>query len=181
MGKDRKPSIINYFSAIAGNWFSIMSGGLSIPFAFAALYLQDPNIKLLFVILAICCLLIAPYIVWSKERKALIQAQIKLDEREKRRSIMDKLGEYLLNGQQICILNNAQNTPALIQEAEEWGGKVEKYLDGNLGISYVARFRDGSGLPLGMHQLSSIPHINVNSFMHVRLARLHLFIEECRD
>lgn len=69
------PTIRNFLRAFGDQWFTRMSGPLTVPFAIAALVVPGTILKLLFAILAIISGLFASYGVWAKERLAVLKAK----------------------------------------------------------------------------------------------------------
>ena len=78
-----------------------------------------------------------------------------------------------------CHQTAKDRKPAPEQQVEDWAREVEKYLfaEDSLGDSYVARFRNSAGLPLGMTTLMP-PYSHVEGYLKTRNARLSEFIQE---
>lgn len=58
-----------FIRALGGQWFTAMSGPLSVPFAFLALLVGSTGLKIVFGVLAITCAVFASYWVWRTERQ----------------------------------------------------------------------------------------------------------------
>jgi len=64
----RSTSFWAFLRAFGANWFTLMSGPLSVPFTFIALIVENTWLKVLFGLLAIICAVVASYLVWRQER-----------------------------------------------------------------------------------------------------------------
>jgi hypothetical protein len=64
------------------------------------------------------------------------------------------------------------------QEAQSWADNVEAYFHKEMDDSYIARFRNGSGLPLTVNSIHSVPHRNLWAGLWIRTSRLQEFIKE---
>lgn len=62
------PTVRNFVRAVGHKWFTAMSGPLSVPLAFFALFLENVWLKMLFGLLAIVCAFFASFWVWRTER-----------------------------------------------------------------------------------------------------------------
>ena len=95
----------------------------------------------------------------------------------------DGLTELMLGGQSLMHRLTATDEPLETIEPAvmEWAQSVEVWLGENLEASYIARFRNGAGIPIGtyvMRRSLNTKEGPLNGFMRVRLARLGQFIEE---
>ncbi|SFI32521.1 hypothetical protein [Bradyrhizobium sp. Gha] len=61
-------NLLEFFRAIWSEWFSRMSGPLSVPAAIAALWIENTTGKVLLAITAFVCIWAASYSVWRRER-----------------------------------------------------------------------------------------------------------------
>lgn len=95
-----------------------------------------------------------------------------------RRANREKLAEFVKEGLDLRRRCANESEPAPAAEADEWAKRTEAFLRSSLDESYVARFRNSSGLPLTATSISSIPHRNVWGWVCDRLARLNEFLEE---
>ncbi|MBW7974365.1 hypothetical protein [Bradyrhizobium sp. BR 10289] len=68
-------SLLEFFRAIWSEWFSRMSGPLSVPAAIAALWIENTMGKVLLAITAFVCIWAASYSVWRRERDKVISLQ----------------------------------------------------------------------------------------------------------
>jgi hypothetical protein len=67
---ERSPTFRNFIAAFRGHWLEAMSGGFSVPFAFAAWRADDAIGKLIFGLMAFLALGWAAYRIWGIERTA---------------------------------------------------------------------------------------------------------------
>lgn len=70
-----KPTIRAFLYVILGDWFTRMSGPLSVPFVFLALFFGGRTLKILFAILALVCGGFSAYWAWRKKRLARIEVE----------------------------------------------------------------------------------------------------------
>jgi hypothetical protein len=73
-------SIRGFIKAILSSWLTTMSGPLSVPFGIATIFVPGYIAKALLVIVALVGAWIASYVVWAKERTALIALETRLGE-----------------------------------------------------------------------------------------------------
>jgi hypothetical protein len=78
MAKINGSGPLDFFRAIWGEWFTAMSGPLSVPAAIAALWIENPTAKLALGLTAFICVLAASYAVWKKEREKVIKLEADL-------------------------------------------------------------------------------------------------------
>jgi len=88
------------------------------------------------------------------------------------------LGEFLEEGRKLAVQSSDELEPPPNDEAVDWANRVEAFFREDLDESYVARFRNHAGLPMGGTTLTSAPHRNLWSGIHTRLARLEQFLAE---
>lgn len=112
------------------------------------------------------------------ERAAKQAALDALNDRARRKVVSEALGAFMLRGREIQRSCGNESVPPPQAEADKWTGEVEKYLEANLGASFVARFRNFSGLPMSATSIASVPHRNLWSGITTRMARLEQFIQE---
>ena len=67
------PTIRKFLLTIAGDWGSLVSGILSVPFTYLAVVAASDRTKIIYALLALSGILIATYRVWAKERRALVE------------------------------------------------------------------------------------------------------------
>lgn len=89
--------IRDFLAAIFSHWLTAMSGPLSVPLAVAAFFVQGNLAKTLLAISAIVCFGAAAYLVWRRERQAVIVLRAQLDDRERRERIKAALEAALKN------------------------------------------------------------------------------------
>lgn len=68
--QESQPTIKGFVRAFGGQWFTKMSGPLTVPFTFAALLVPGTWLKGLFAVLAISSAAVASYGVWAAEHRA---------------------------------------------------------------------------------------------------------------
>jgi hypothetical protein len=76
----KKPTIGDFLLAFGGQWFTMMSGPLSVPLACLALFVRQTALKLLFALLAVICAIVSSYGIWARERTEVNRLRDKLDE-----------------------------------------------------------------------------------------------------
>jgi hypothetical protein len=72
-------SPLDFALAFRYKWFEAMSGGASVPFAFAAVFLDNSYGKAICTTMAFVCGGFAAYRVWKRERETVIDLQKKLE------------------------------------------------------------------------------------------------------
>jgi hypothetical protein len=65
-------SFTNFCRAFTAEWFTLMSSGLSVPLAMAAVYVDNPPLKIGLGLLAIVCFVFASFRIWKSERLKVI-------------------------------------------------------------------------------------------------------------
>jgi hypothetical protein len=79
MGKEVGSGPQQYAKAFANQVLAAMSGGLSVPFAIAALFLGESWQGTMMAALAALCFVFASYLVWKPERESVIALTAKLE------------------------------------------------------------------------------------------------------
>src|SRR5208337_3053128 len=74
-----KPTPRDFIYALAKNWASRVSGGLSVPFTILSIYLRNPNAKVIFALLAISGVFVASYKLRAEEREERIKDHDELE------------------------------------------------------------------------------------------------------
>lgn len=93
IGMDRQePSFRNFIAAFRNHWFDAMSGGASVPFTIAAVFVEQTYQKILLASAAILCFGVAAYRVWSAERVARNVAEKRISELESEYAYSLRLG-----------------------------------------------------------------------------------------
>ena len=173
--------IVSYIRAFGVRWFVAMSGPLSVPLAVVGYIVQNEVAKFALFATALLCAIFASYWVWKVEREARIKAENEINIRRNRKNIRVALGGFLTEGQALMSRCDDVTTPPPNEDADSWGQKVEVFLLDNFDESYVARFRDGTGVPLAARvsrEQPSLPHVNLWSALRIRVFRLQEFIKE---
>jgi len=121
------------------------------------------------------------------------QGEIKLLERklatvpggtdhERNKAYRESLGVYLRECEGLQERTIAKDTQPLIDEANEWSGRVSAFLEGTLGTDYLARFSNDAGLS-GQTILGAgitTEQRSLWEWLNRRSERLHEFIREFR-
>jgi len=156
---------------------TILSGIATISLALIALFPQRPRkwLRAILIVLFVGCGLLGVAL------SGVVQYQVRVQiatERLARRQIREQLAAFVQEGMELRRLCANEGVPPPIQQADEWAMRTEAFLRDKLDESYVARFRNSSGLPLTANSISSIPHRNLWGAIYTRLARLNQFLEE---
>jgi hypothetical protein len=106
------------------------------------------------------------------------ELQVRLDDRERRRQVRGALGNFLEEGRQLMIRCTNESLPEPTADAEAWSNTAETFFQQNMDDSFIARFRDDSGLPMTATSIASNPHRNLWAGIRVRTSRLQEFIME---
>lgn len=75
---DAKPTIRTFLRALFANWFTAMSGPLSVPCAIAAFFVPSPMAQFGLGVTAIAYFGFTGYWVWTTERVKLVDVQAQL-------------------------------------------------------------------------------------------------------
>jgi hypothetical protein len=165
---------IDYFALVPAS-AAIILGGLGIVVMFVPP--QTTGTKIIYIV-AITALTIAAIVFtgWSQRRSAKHAAK----ETKRFHRLREQCGMLMSQGQVLLTHCLNEKEPDPTTSASEWSQRVETFLNRELGSSYVARFRNQAGLPLGLNPISihSISHRNVYPWVLTRLARLEQFITE---
>jgi hypothetical protein len=116
----------------------------------------------------------------SSERyeKELTELRSQLTDKKKRTEIQNQLGVFIHEGQQLMAQCCNEFEPIPSSAANEWGQRMERYLEINLGASYVYRSRSDAGLPMVGCTILSREHVNLWKGIRIRIANLAKFLEE---
>jgi hypothetical protein len=94
------PSFWSFAKAFRRHWFTLMSGGLSVPFAALSAISDSVSAKLSFAALALLAAGYAAYKIWSDERQLLIAAEARIevleaaaDRRAERQRLLGEIGD----------------------------------------------------------------------------------------
>jgi hypothetical protein len=68
-------SFANFCRAFTAEWFTLMSSGISVPLAIAAVYVDNAPLKIGLGITAFICFVFAAYRIWQVEREAKLKAE----------------------------------------------------------------------------------------------------------
>lgn len=174
-------TFINFLKAFTASWFTLMSGPLSVPLAIGAFFVPGNVAKAILAVTAVVCIVSASFSVWRRERQAVVALSARGEQREHRRKVRLVLAAFLSDGQELMQRCGDEKVPAPENDANEWAIKAEKFFSENMDDSFVARFRDSSGIPISATTIFSIPHRQLWSGIRVRVARLQEFIREFGD
>src|SRR5258707_12086011 len=72
---ERPPSFPEYLKSIGARWFTVMSGPLSVPLAFAGLYVESAIAKILLFSAAAAGIIFSSFWIWKTEREKVIRSQ----------------------------------------------------------------------------------------------------------
>jgi len=93
------------------------------------------------------------------------------------------LARFMLDGQDLQrrLSSTEESRETLEPAITSWETECERWLSETLGATYIARFRNDAGIPIGTFTMRR--GLNrwegpLNGFMRVRLARLGEFISE---
>jgi hypothetical protein len=78
---------------MGGNWFSAMSGGLSLPLAIAAFYYPTESVRPYAALLATLCFFAAAFKAWETEHNRAVNAEMRFDAIEADRPRLELLYE----------------------------------------------------------------------------------------
>ncbi|MFC2022389.1 hypothetical protein ACFLTR_04195 [Chloroflexota bacterium] len=126
-------------------------------------------------------LLLAPYWIYKDVNEKYDELKGQLGDKDKKRETREKLGEFMVEGQELKAKCGNEKEPPPNDEADEWADKVEHYLADELDDSFISRFRNSAGVPMAANSISSIPHRNLWSGIRIRLYQLEKFIEQLGD
>jgi redox-regulated HSP33 family molecular chaperone len=155
-----------------------MSSGISVPLAIAAVYVDNPQLKIGLGITAFVCFVFASFRIWKAEREARITAEEIINNRETRKKIRVTLGEFLAGGGSLMARCMKEDIPPPIDEGNQWNDNAEGYLANTLDASYVERFHSATGLMITSMPPSSAIHKQVWQALFIRVYRLQEFIKE---
>ncbi len=132
----RNPTPLSFLQAIVSQWFSAMSGGLSVPLAAAGYYLASDDAKHGFYLLSLVCVIVACYWAWKKEREKVMDLSYEFPEYAV--SISGDVIDKIETGSQHTLLrlsvnNNSDSivkiTPSVCNLSINNGKKDEKNLN----------------------------------------------------
>jgi hypothetical protein len=92
-------------------------------------------------------------------------------------ALRDKLGDFITQGNALMTECGIPSNPAPLEPAEAWASTVETFLKEKMGASYVARFRDSTGGPLGEPNMDKL-HLQLWLGIRFRVFRLEQFSGE---
>lgn len=73
-----QPAVLDFFKSFVSNIGALMSGALSVPFAYWGLFQAPDNQKSLFLLMACFSFILSAYFVWVREREKVIEVMGKL-------------------------------------------------------------------------------------------------------
>ena len=145
MGTPVKKSLATFGKSFAKHWFTLMSGGLSVPLTIVATFLDNKVAQLGLGLLAIICFVSASYFVWRRERDTISDLQNKENSVEKRLTIKATLGILLEQASTLIIecKNSSMDKEVLFANAKVWNDKTKKFILESLGSGEVHYFIHG--------------------------------------
>ena len=137
--------------------------------------------------LGIVAFVISGGTAWWHERaqvRALTAQLAALGNQETKKSkVRNDLAVFMFDGQalQQQLASSDEPLEALEPAFDAWAAKIEQWLGENLEASYIVRFRNGAGIPMGafvMRRSLNTKEGPLNGFIRVRLTRLGEFMAE---
>lgn len=96
---------------------------------------------------------------------------------ENRKTIMNRLGEFLTQGNKLMAESRKYDQPPPTAAAYSWYDELESYLRTNLAPAYVDRVNDGASAPIGfMSQYRE--HDELRNFIRIRVYHIREFMKE---
>jgi hypothetical protein len=87
-----KQSIWEFLSAFWRNWLPLMCGVFSVPFAGATAFVETVSGRVIWATMALGAYTVASYLVWSTERKKVIELEGAVSERDQqKRQLLDDI------------------------------------------------------------------------------------------
>jgi hypothetical protein len=176
-------SILRYICALAKEWKFLMSGTFGIIGWGLSAWWQSLAAQWLFAIVAVIAFRAATYQAWRSRDKELEEANRRLEDKQRRREIRNRLGRFLDRGNDLmraCIRNQQQLAPA--SDVDEWAREARQYLQENLGDYAPALFENWQGLPQPENcAIAEERHRGLWMLVRFRAIRLEQFINEMRD
>jgi hypothetical protein len=102
----------------------------------------------------------------------------KKQQADRLRYVREQLGEFLQQGSALLRRARNESEPFPIEEMDRWTTLVSNYLEKTLGVSFVYRFADPSGIPMGFTSLHSHERRAIEDLLQTRMARLQQFLFE---
>ena len=94
---DTAPTIGSFLRAIFANWFTGMSGPISVPLSVAAYFVPNSVAQVLLALTALVCAIFTAYWVWQTERKKTVELQIEIQRLNKPAITEDLYEGYEMN------------------------------------------------------------------------------------
>jgi hypothetical protein len=189
-----------YLAAIFANWWAFMMAG---PFiidetikwifpkgkAWLERNLGDQCRRRIEVALMVFGVFLAGFLAFKDEHAARIKAETAgqnitkelyetLNDRNRKQKIRIALGGLLVEGNRLMSECTDESKPAPIADAEAWASKTENFFHENMDDSFIARFRNDSGLPMAATAIQSKTHRSLWGGILLRTYRLQEFIRE---
>jgi len=95
-----------------------------------------------------------------------------------RRATREWLGLEMERARQLMAKCADMGEPSPEDDAQAWSEAVEDRLAADLDMSYVARFRDSSGVPMQMSSITDDQRRRLHGNIRIRSHNLNLFIRE---
>lgn len=134
------PTFAAFLATFRRHWFAAMSGSFSVPFAAAAVYLENKYAQGVFAALAFSATWFAAYSVWRTERKKVIDLEGSVTELFEAEQTIQRLVALQSRGLEIYKSTN-QTPEAYIVSLKQWEVEVEQILSENFSISELHSFR----------------------------------------
>ncbi|OFW33905.1 MAG: hypothetical protein A3J28_18580 [Acidobacteria bacterium RIFCSPLOWO2_12_FULL_60_22] len=114
------------------------------------------------------------------DQTELARLRAELENREKRRGISEWLARALENGNALltrCVRERCSEDVEKV--VNDWDNETATFIQNNLGVAHLARYRDFSGLPLsGVPVGFPLARTGLYNRIRGRLARLNEFLRE---
>ncbi len=186
--------VLELTARLVRTWLFWMSGAFSLLVTLIVLVraaygapISPSRTLVVFGCLGVIAFVISGITAWRHEHSIAsgLRAQVERDSNAQagKEALRDGLAALMLEGQAVRRRLASTDEPfeTLEPDIGAWALKTETWLQTNLGTSYIARFRNGAGLPMGAFVMRREPNTKegpLNGFMSVRLARLNEFITE---
>jgi hypothetical protein len=141
----------------------------------AQFYRERPVAKVVLVVTAGVLGLAAIGTTVYSQHLAIIDQQSDV---ERRWDIRQKLGDFIEQGNALMQRCSDNSQPPPQAQEKQWEAQVETFLRDKLDGSYIIRFRDPTGVPLGVIVGLDAAHQGLFGAIRARVFRLEQFSEQ---
>jgi hypothetical protein len=179
MPKTKGAGLLDFFRAIWSEWFTAMSGPLSVPATILALWIENPTAKIALWVTAFICVWAAAYAVWKKEREKVISLEAGKD----RSATKSRLQDFYASGSEIALRRipgdiSEQDWAAYVADANKWIIETASWIQNNLGPTGVAKFRASNmSSMMGSGDGINEKHENLRTLMNRYLENVERLME----